>query len=78
MRRREAVAVLYEMFNDNNETFDESRAVEAFRNVGNRSPQEIINHLLSEGKKWANGRPQSDDVTFVAIKVKVQPQQEQT
>lgn len=59
---------LIEMFNDKNETFNESRAIAAFARVGMRSPQEIIDHLVTEGEKWANGRPQADDVTLVVLK----------
>jgi serine phosphatase RsbU (regulator of sigma subunit) len=61
---------LIEMFNEKNETFDESRAVEAFGSVGSRSPQQIIDYLVAEGERWANGRPQADDVTFVVLKTR--------
>lgn len=61
---------LIEMFNDKDETFSESGAIEAFAHVGMRSPQEIVNHLVAEGEKWANGRPQADDVTLVVLKAR--------
>jgi serine phosphatase RsbU (regulator of sigma subunit) len=57
-----------EMFNEEGETLDELRAVAAFKQVAERNPKEIIESLIREGKKWANGRPQADDVTFVAMK----------
>jgi serine phosphatase RsbU (regulator of sigma subunit) len=59
-----------EMFNSDNETLDETRAVESFREVADRSPQDIISHLMEKGKSWAAGRPQADDVTFVVMKMK--------
>jgi serine phosphatase RsbU (regulator of sigma subunit) len=59
-----------EMFNQKDETFDAGRAVDAFISVGSRSPREIINHLVAEATKWADGRPQADDVTFVVMKIK--------
>jgi len=34
------------------------------------SPQAIIDYLVVAGEKWANGRPQEDDVTFVVMKLK--------
>ena len=33
-------------------------------------PREIIEHFVSAGDHWANGRPQDDDITFVVLKVK--------
>jgi len=33
-------------------------------------PEAIIDYLVAAGEKWANGRPQDDDVTFVVVKVK--------
>jgi serine phosphatase RsbU (regulator of sigma subunit) len=59
-----------EMFNDQRETLDYPRAKEIFAEVGQRSPQEIIDHLTRAGEAWAQGRPQDDDVTFVVIKLK--------
>ena len=35
-----------------------------------KSPQELVEHLVQKGDDWANGRPQDDDVTFVVIEVK--------
>jgi serine phosphatase RsbU (regulator of sigma subunit) len=61
---------LIEMFNEQDETFDESRVVEAFTRVGSKSPQEIISHLVEEGEKWANGKLQADDVTLVVLKTR--------
>jgi serine phosphatase RsbU (regulator of sigma subunit) len=59
-----------EMFNDQRETLDYPRAREIFAEAGQRSPQEIIDHLARTGGTWANGQPQEDDVTFVVMKLK--------
>ena len=59
-----------EMFNANDETLDEQRALDLFREVADQSPPHIITHLLEKGKEWAAGRPQVDDVTFVVMKMK--------
>jgi serine phosphatase RsbU (regulator of sigma subunit) len=61
---------LIEMFNDKDETFDESKVIEEFSLVGGKSSQDIISHLVAEGTKWANGKPQADDVTLVVIKMR--------
>jgi len=29
-----------------------------------------IEHFVRAGDRWANGRPQNDDITFVVLKVK--------
>ena len=42
-----------------------------FEEVADQAPQAICEHLAQGGDAWAEGRPQDDDVTFVALKVKV-------
>jgi len=59
-----------EMFNDKMETMEYSHVKEIIREVGDKSPQEIIEHLSQAGEAWANGCPQHDDVTFIILKVK--------
>jgi serine phosphatase RsbU (regulator of sigma subunit) len=58
-----------EMFNANDETLDEQRAADLFREVADQNPPDIIRRLLEKGKDWAAGRPQVDDVTFVVMKM---------
>jgi serine phosphatase RsbU (regulator of sigma subunit) len=48
----------------------EERAKDLFQTVAEKSPQEVTAHLNRAGEKWANGRTQQDDVTFVVIKIK--------
>ncbi len=61
---------LPERFNPAGEMFDYSRTIEALVRAAAGSPREIIEHLVSAGESWANGRPQDDDVTFVVLKVR--------
>jgi serine phosphatase RsbU (regulator of sigma subunit) len=59
-----------EMFNDKQETLDSSRVKAIFQEVGHKSPQEIIDHLSKTGERWASGKMQDDDVTFIVLKAK--------
>jgi serine phosphatase RsbU (regulator of sigma subunit) len=61
---------LPERFNPVGEMFDYSRTVDALATASAFSPQGIIEHLVSAGEAWAEGRPQDDDITFVVLKVK--------
>jgi serine phosphatase RsbU (regulator of sigma subunit) len=60
-----------ERFNDKMEMLEDYRVKKIVKEVGDKSPQEIIDHLSKEGEAWANGHPQDDDVTFVVIQVNV-------
>jgi serine phosphatase RsbU (regulator of sigma subunit) len=59
-----------ERFNQDGEMFDYSRARQALAEAASRRPREIIEHFVRAGDRWANGRPQNDDITFVVLKVK--------
>jgi serine phosphatase RsbU (regulator of sigma subunit) len=59
-----------ERLNESGEMLDYAQARKLFEEVTDKSPQEIINHLVNSGDAWANGRAQDDDVTFVVLKVK--------
>lgn len=59
-----------ERFNERGEMLGYARAGELLRECPTCSPQQIINHFLSVGEAWAEGRPQDDDVTFVVLKVR--------
>ena len=54
-----------ELFNDRQETLGYARVKEIIAEVGVRAPREIIEHFSKTGEKWANGRSQDDDITFV-------------
>ena len=59
-----------ERFNDKGEILDYGRAKEIFAEVGDQTPQSIIDHFTRASEAWAQGQPQEDDVTFVVLKVK--------
>jgi serine phosphatase RsbU (regulator of sigma subunit) len=41
-----------------------------FQSVGEKEPEEIVDHLKNSASQWANDKEPDDDVTFVVIKVK--------
>ncbi|NJN17856.1 MAG: SpoIIE family protein phosphatase [Oscillochloris sp.] len=57
-----------EMMNARRELFGDERLVEVLRANHHRSPQEIINAVLSALNIFAGGENQSDDVTMVVVK----------
>ncbi|MGH9755353.1 MAG: SpoIIE family protein phosphatase [Blastocatellia bacterium] len=62
---------LPERFNHSGEMFDYSRTKESLTQAAALAPREIIERLVAAGETWAEGRPQDDDITFVALKVKL-------
>ncbi len=62
---------LPERFNRTGEMFDYSRTMETLARAAALAPREIIERLVDAGEAWAEGRPQDDDITFVAVKVKL-------
>jgi serine phosphatase RsbU (regulator of sigma subunit) len=59
-----------ERFNEAGDMLGYSRAAELLAEIAARSPQAIIERFVETGERWANGKPQDDDVTFVVLKVK--------
>jgi serine phosphatase RsbU (regulator of sigma subunit) len=59
-----------ELQNENEELYGYERVINSFKNVVDKSPNEIIGHLKDEGRKWVKDIEPDDDVTFVVIKVK--------
>ncbi|MGH9942969.1 MAG: SpoIIE family protein phosphatase [Pyrinomonadaceae bacterium] len=59
-----------ERFNEAGEMLDYDRARGVLAEVARLAPAEIIERFVREGERWAGGRPQDDDVTFVVLKVK--------
>jgi serine phosphatase RsbU (regulator of sigma subunit) len=56
-----------ELFNDKDEMLDYPSVTEYFEKAASHSPAGIIEHLLSAGEKWRQGRSQHDDITFVVL-----------
>ena len=61
---------LPELFNDKKEMFDYPRVKEVFTKVGDKSPENIINHFVKAGDEWSDNGNLNDDITFVVLKVK--------
>ncbi len=59
-----------EMFNEKKEMFGYSSVKNIVSEIGNRSPQEIIEYLTKKGEEWLDKKIQDDDVTFVVMKMK--------
>jgi serine phosphatase RsbU (regulator of sigma subunit) len=59
-----------ERFNDKNEMLGYESAKGFLLEAAILPPQEIIEIFVKVGDKWADGRLQDDDVTFVVLKVK--------
>jgi serine phosphatase RsbU (regulator of sigma subunit) len=51
--------------------FDYTRTKESLTLAAALPPREIIGRLVEAGEVWAEGRLQDDDITFVALKVKL-------
>ncbi len=61
---------LPELHNSNEEMFGYKRVRNVFEDVAENSPEEIIEHLKTQGSKWVDDKEPEDDVTFVVIKIK--------
>jgi sigma-B regulation protein RsbU (phosphoserine phosphatase) len=57
-----------EAMNPRRELFGDDRLTAVLRANHHRSPQEIINAVLTAVSEFATGQPQSDDITMVVIK----------
>ena len=59
-----------ELQNDKDEVYGYKRARNAFEEIAEKHPEDIITYLKNEGSRWINDKEPDDDVTFVVIKVK--------
>lgn len=59
-----------EMLNEQGEVFGYQRVQKAFASVASNEPEEIINTLKNEEKKWTGAADPEDDITFIVIKIK--------
>jgi serine phosphatase RsbU (regulator of sigma subunit) len=59
-----------ELFNDAGEMLGYSEAKTLLAGIAGQSAQQIVGRFIETADRWANGRPQDDDVTFVVLKVK--------
>lgn len=61
---------LPERQNANGEEFGYEKTKALFSEAQDRNPQELCEYLISGGEKWASGKLQGDDITFLVVKVK--------
>lgn len=61
---------LMELFNEKMEMFGERRIMDILLENSKKSPVEIIDILNLAGNKWRGIKPQQDDITYVALKIK--------
>ena len=54
--------------NSSNEIFSEQRLEKNISQVGKTSPKEITQSIVTEVKDFANGAPQSDDITILVLR----------
>ena len=58
-----------EAFNHQKEILGYGRIPEILNGQAEKSPNEIIHHLVETAHKWSDGAPQEDDITFLVLKV---------
>lgn len=61
---------LPELSNGEKEIYGYERIKKTFNEIGEKSAEEIIEHLKNTAKDWSGDKIPDDDVTFVVIKVK--------
>lgn len=59
-----------ELFNTKKEMLGFESTKEYFKESVNLSANDLVQNLVNHGKEWRGEHPQSDDITFVAIKKK--------
>ena len=60
-----------QQLNSESEEYGYPRVSEQFSEVATETPEVIIRQILQDNTCWAEGIPQGDDTTLVALKVKV-------
>jgi serine phosphatase RsbU (regulator of sigma subunit) len=60
---------LPESFNEKGEMLGYSKLKELFDEKREKTPAEIIEHLSAAGEEWLDGLSQTDDITFVVLKM---------
>jgi anti-anti-sigma factor len=60
-----------EAMNEMREQYGEERLLAVIKKYGDRPPEDFINHLERDIKKFTAGHPQNDDITVVAVKEKL-------
>ena len=61
---------LPELINNNSEMYGYDRTKTEFNLVGEKEPEEIVEHFKNSASQWVDGKEPDDDITFVVVKVK--------
>ena len=61
---------LPEMTNKSDEQFDYFRVSKLFKEIGAKSPDDIISSIIEASDEWLDGSALDDDITLLAIKIK--------
>jgi len=61
---------LPELLNDSGEMYGYEKIKSELKIIGDKRPNEIIEHFRSSASDWTNGNDPDDDVTFVVVKMK--------
>ena len=61
---------LLELYNDKGEFFGENRTRSLFYDVVDKTPAQIIKHLINAANEWIETQKLPDDMTLMAMKVK--------
>jgi serine phosphatase RsbU (regulator of sigma subunit) len=62
---------LPELQDEQGEPFGYPRVRESFQELGGKTPEAVIAGLGEAARAWTGGKPPNDDVTFVAVRVRV-------
>ena len=60
---------LPEMTNKNDEQFEYYRIAKLFKEIGFKSPNDIINNIIETSDNWLDGQALEDDITLLVIKI---------
>ncbi len=61
---------LPDLINERGELFELHRVRQCLAENGHDSPQDIVEHLVTEARAWRGEQAQNDDITLIAIRVK--------
>ena len=60
---------LPELANGKGQMYGYERIITEFQAVGEKEPEEIVEHFKNSASQWVCGKEPDDDVTFVVIKI---------
>ena len=61
---------LIERFNPADKPYKKERLLQRFKEIGRNAPQDIIDDLIGDIERFAEGRPADDDMAILVCAVK--------